>query len=376
MTDNMSQISTTDPAQKGPRSGTWRTGPRRSTRIGRGAVAAASATALALALTSCASDGEGPASVPTRDPATPVASPSTSSPAGAVIATADSITTVAVDEQSRTLLVQTSGPDRLDVFAIADNPPTEWAEQLRSFDLPAGAMPASFPGDGTALIPSPEGLTVLTLADGQTRTAETDGAALSAVKAADGRYGVGTDQGAVEVLNADLTPERKVTGFASVDGLVASGDFVVALDTRQTSVTEINMADGKASGALRAGVGTTQIIADHYGRVLAADSDASQIVVFGVDPILNRQAGPVGEPAGKSPYGLADDIARNVVWVTLTGSNEVVGLDLSSGAPEERFRLATVQDPRSVTVDEQTGDLYIGSSSGGGLQRISAADIK
>jgi phosphohistidine swiveling domain-containing protein len=59
--------------------------------------------------------------------------------------------------------------------------------------------------------------------------------------------------------------------------------------------------------------------------------------------------------------------------VTLPASNEVVGYTLDTGIPVEAERLATVRQPNSVAVDADTGDLYVGSATGDGLQRIPAA---
>ncbi|WP_024796369.1 YncE family protein [Tomitella biformata] len=334
---------------------------------------AVSAVAVALVLASCGSAAEGPASVPTRDPATPVASPPTASPIGSVTMLDSPTTVVGVAAEAQTLLVQATGPDKLIAWNLGGPDSTvNLGSVAQEFDLPEGAGTAVLTADGEALIPSPSGLTVVSLADGGTRTAEVTGTALSAAKTTDGRYAVGTDNGSVVILGSDLTPERTVTGFVSVDGLAAANGVLVALDTHQTSATEINVDDGSLSGALRVGIGATGIIADHYGRIIAADTDGGQIVVFSVDPLLNRQMGPAGE----SPFGLADDATRNLVWVTLTGTNEVAAFDLSSGAPDEKFRLPTIQDPQSVAVDEQSGDLYIGSSTTGAVQRIPSAEIR
>ena len=50
--------------------------------------------------------------------------------------------------------------------------------------------------------------------------------------------------------------------------------------------------------ALRAGLGATTIAADPMGRVLVTDTRGGQLLVFGVDPLMEQQAYPVGAPAG------------------------------------------------------------------------------
>lgn len=367
MTDSMSQISMSQISMT-----QISTNARPSSRRATKRRAAVVTVVLATVLAGCSSGGgDGPASVPTRVPATPAAAPTTASPIGSSTSMSTEITSLTVDGADRTLLVQSASPDKLEVWRLGA-PENNLDGPVLEVDLPKGAGTAVLTADNTALVPTPSGLTVVSLADGSGRDVEVNGAALSVATTPDGRIAVGTDKGSVVILDSELEEERTVTGFVSVDGLVAARDVLVALDTHQTSATEIDPGDGELSGALRVGVGATGIIADHYGRVIVADSDAGQIVVLSVDPLLNRQMGPVGD----SPYGLADDVDRNLVWVTLTATNEVVGFDLSSGAPEETFRLPTVQDPRSVAVDQETGDLYIGSAAGRGLQRIGAEDIK
>ncbi|GFG95632.1 hypothetical protein MTIM_15110 [Mycobacterium timonense] len=62
--------------------------------------------------------------------------------------------------------------------------------------------------------------------------------------------------------------------------------------TRQTSVTTID-AEGHVQQALRAGRGATTMAADTLGRVLVADTRGGQLLVYGVDPLILRQAYPV-----------------------------------------------------------------------------------
>jgi hypothetical protein len=59
--------------------------------------------------------------------------------------------------------------------------------------------------------------------------------------------------------------------------------------------------------------------------------------------------------------------------VTSSGTNEVVGYDMSGPTPQERQRLSTVQNPYTVGVDSTTGRLFIASASGGLLQIVDPA---
>jgi hypothetical protein len=61
---------------------------------------------------------------------------------------------------------------------------------------------------------------------------------------------------------------------------------------------------------------------------------------------------------------------RDRLWVTSTGSNEVVGYDMTDATPREVQRRPTVQNPNTLGLDAGTGRLLIAGVSGGVLQFI------
>ena len=138
------------------------------------------------------------------------------------------------------------------------------------------------------------------------------------------------------------------------------------LDRGQTSVTTIG-ADGKVGQSLRAGQGATTMVADPAGRLLVTDTRGGQLLAFGVDPLILRQAYPVAQ----SPYGLAG--SRGLAWVSQTSANIVIGYDLSTGIPLEKVRYPTVQQPNTLAFDDAAGTLYVVSGAGGGVQVIEHA---
>jgi DNA-binding beta-propeller fold protein YncE len=190
---------------------------------------------------------------------------------------------------------------------------------------------------------------------------------------ADGKLVLGSADGAVYTL-ASQTPSSVGTAtvgnrnkiFARVDSLVTQGNTTVVLDRGQTSVTTIG-ADGRAEQALRAGEGATNLAADPLGRVLVADTRGGQLLVYGVSPLILRQAYPVRQ----APYGLAG--SRGLAWVSQTESNIVIGYDLTTGIPVEKVRYPTVQQPNSLAFDEASDTLYVVSASGAGVQVIEHA---
>jgi hypothetical protein len=170
----------------------------------------------------------------------------------------------------------------------------------------------------------------------------------------------------LEVLR-DGEKERVIRGkLASADQVLAVGGKAVVLDRLRSAVFEVDVQAGKIGLGLRAGQGATNAVVDEYDRVLVVDTRMGALLAFSVDPLLLRQRYPV---AG-SPYGIAYDSKRDIAWVTLTETNEVVGFDVAGGEPKELHRFPTVRQPNSVTVDEHTGSVVVASAAGEGFQVI------
>ena len=180
----------------------------------------------------------------------------------------------------------------------------------------------------------------------------------------DGRLVLGSADGAVFTLGSDTAVAAEVKVCARVDGLVTQGNTAVVLDRGETSVTTVDASGSKAQQTLRAGESATTLAADPAGRVLAADVRGGQLLVFGTDPLLLRQAYPVRN----APYGLAG--GRTLTWVSLTAANVVVGYDLATGIPVEKMRYPTVRQPDVLAFDDATDTLFVASASGDGVQVI------
>ena len=99
--------------------------------------------------------------------------------------------------------------------------------------------------------------------------------------------------------------------------------------------------------------------ADPAGRILVADTRGGQLLVFGIDPLIERQAyrrearprsGRVEQPG----LGFTDrDQHRG--W-----------LRSATGIPVEKVRYPTVRQPDSLAFDEASSTLYVVSGSGAG----------
>ncbi|KBZ60408.1 hypothetical protein K875_03351 [Mycobacterium [tuberculosis] TKK-01-0051] len=304
-----------------------------------------------------------------------VSPPASQQPAGAVRPLAGHAAAAVFDGATHRLAVLTPGngptaPASLTIFGDPQAAP-------RVVELPGPADALTDDGHGTAYLATRGGYLAVELSTGRvTQVAVADAAQTeftAVTQRADGRLVLGSADGAVYTLSspapgtvtsATVTNRNKI--FARVDWLVTQGNTTVVLDRGQTSVTTID-ADGHAQQALRAGRGATTMAADPAGRVLVADTRGGQLLVYGVDPLILRQAYPVP----LAPYGLAG--SRALAWVSQTVSNIVIGYDLSTGIPVEKVRYPTVQQPNSLAFDEASDTLYVVSGSGAGVQVIEHA---
>lgn len=326
----------------------------------RRAVAVAMGTALLL-VAGCSSD-KGGDTLQTIEPAGPAQSPPvTATPAGVVQPIGRAIEAITFDPVTTTTALLTDGSTR--VLLLNGSDP---AAPPREIALDGAAAQAVRGADGTLLLPMNQQVTRLDLRTGDAARVAIDGDARSAADLGDGRLAVGLADGETRILGPDGAVSQSIPGLASVDALAVTGNALTALDRHQTSLTQLNLQDGSLGLALRAGEGATELATDHFGRILVTDTTGNELLVYTTDPLMLRQR----FPTAPAPFGVTYDDRSDLVWVTLTGSNEVVGYDLSTGIPVEKSRYRTVHQPNSVAVDGTTGELLVGSAAGDGLQRI------
>lgn len=323
---------------------------------------------LLTAVTGCSSNPLD-SSPRTIEPAQPALSPPAANPAGAVRPLGGHPQAALFDGGSHHLAILSPGADPAGPASIA-----VWAagqaDPPRVVELPGPANAMADDGRGTVYLAGRGAYLTVDLNSGRTTTsavADAQGADFTAIAVgADGKLVLGSADGAVYTLGGDGSVTNRLKMFARVDALATQGSTTVVLDRGQTSVTAIG-ADGHAAQALRAGEGATTLAADPQGRVLVADTRGGQLLVYGVDPLILRQAFPVRH----APYGLVG--SRELAWVSQTASNTVIGYDLSTGIPVEKVRYPTVQQPNSLAYDESADTLYVVSGSGAGVQIIEHA---
>jgi DNA-binding beta-propeller fold protein YncE len=312
----------------------------------------------------------------TIEPARAAVSPPVSeNPAGAVRPLGGDAAAAIFDGGTHQLAVLAPGGDPAAPATVTEFGDPHVAPRVIALPGPASALTGD--GRGTAYLATRGGYFRVELSTGHTArvaVADAQQAEFTAIAdRADGRLVLGSADGAVYTLAAQppsadgtATVGSRNKIFARVDCLATQGNTTVVLDRGQTSVTTIG-ADGRVEQALRAGQGATTLAADPLGPVLVADTRGGQLLVYGVDPLILRQAYPVHQ----APYGLAG--SHKLAWVSLTASNVVIGYDLSTGIPVERVRYPTVQQPDSLAFDEASDTLYVVSGSGAGVQIIEHA---
>ncbi len=302
---------------------------------------------------------------PTIEPALPAVSPpATTRPVGQLLPLGGRPQSALVDDRTHSLVVFTPAAEPQSAATLALFGPSG---ARRDVTLPGPATAIAGDERGSVYLSTRGGYFTVDLATGNAArvdVSEESGTDFTAIaRRADGRLVLGSADGTVYTLGSDSAVAEKAKEFARVDAIVADGNNAVVLDRGQTSVTSLN-SDGKIQQALRAGESATTIAADPVGRVLVVDTRGGQLLVFGVDPLIERQAFPVPQ----APYGLAG--SRNLAWVSQTAANVVIGYDLATGIPVEKVRYPTVQQPNSLAFDDASGTLYVVSGSGAGVQVI------
>ncbi len=317
---------------------------------------------MALVLVSGCGSNSGGDDLQTIDPAAAAHSPATSiAPAGSVVPLGVGVEEFSFDSATGILAATTI--DRSTLLLI-DTRDTGATPRMVALGIAGAGVTRGRPGE--VLVPADNRIVRVDLRSGNIEKVDVDGNARSVALLADGRLAVGLADGRTRLLDTATGEVESISGLASVDGLAVTGDSVTAVDRRQTSITELDLSATSLGLALRAGDGATNVTTDHFGRILVTDTRGGELLVFTADPLVLRQRFPV--PA--APFAIAYDEHAELAWVTLTGSNEVVGFDLSTGIPKEVKRYPTVRQPNSIAVDSATGDVFVGSATGDGLQRI------
>lgn len=320
-----------------------------------------------LALSGCAA-----ASIATPLRAAPepaVSPPADPHPAGMVLPLAGTPEGVVVDRDG-TVAVSVRRPDALVIFDL-----THPAER-RTVPLTGAARHLSLAGpDGPVLVPqeSDDRLAEVALPAGPVIASIPVGRQPHDATAVGPATVFASDELADTItVIEDGRVARAVPAPVQPGGIAASPDssIVVALGVRGRRITAYR-PDGSPIETANCGAGPTHAVTGSDGLFWVVDTNAGAILGFRVDSRGPHQVARI--PVGNRPYGVAYDHARSTLWVTLTATNQVLGLRLSGARVTARIRYATVRQPNSVAVSDTTGDLVVtGSTTPGEIQLISA----
>ena len=320
--------------------------------------------ALCLLVAACGSrDGSDPERT-TKRAAEPASSPElTVTPAGVSRSAGPLPQGIVYDAKTDSLAVAVRKPYRLLVL----DPTT--LEVRRSVGLPGKVRHLQVtPQGGTVLVPSETANIVfeVDLATGKTRATDVQRHPHDAAGTARGDVLAGNEfSGSVSVVRRG----RVVHTFSDLrqpGGVLADGSTAVVVDVGDYTVTTYDLDTEERVARVPAGMGPTHGALIGNGRIAVTDTRGDQVLLYTLDPL--KQIGSLALKG--SPYGVAGDPTTKTVWVTLTGRNRLVGLDVSGGSPKVIATYPTVRQPDTVAVAPGARTLWVTGTKDGLVQRI------
>lgn len=326
--------------------------------------AAAPATTTGLLPTGVPTEGERPPVDDLPPPAEPQRAPApVSGLPGRQIPVGDAPEGVVVDATTRTVAVAKRNPNEL-VLINADTGAVTGRVALPGF---VRHLQLAKPG-GPVLVPveSANALVRVELPGGRAEPQIITGTVPhDASEAPNGTVFVANELGGTMTVLRGDDIVKVFTDSVQPAGMAPVGNLMGMLDVRKNDLTVYDAEALTIKGAVPAGQGPTHLVADKHGRYIATDSRGDAIRVFDTEP---RQIAEIAQPGG--PYGIAYDSARDRLWVASSGTNEVVGYDMTDPTPREVDRIATVQNPYTLGVDADTGRLFIAGVTAGVIQIV------
>jgi DNA-binding beta-propeller fold protein YncE len=151
-------------------------------------------------------------------------------------------------------------------------------------------------------------------------------------------------------------------------GVASNGEYVVVVGVRGRKIEAFD-PDGRPLGSAPAGVGPTHVRASPAGLFYVADTEGDAIIIFRVTRSGPQQVGDVGTEPG-TPYGIAIDGRRGLVYVTLTATNQLESFRIKGNGLVPAQTWPTVRQPNDVAVDTATGMVFVAGRDGNQLQLI------
>ncbi|MEO6955397.1 MAG: hypothetical protein ABI137_01540 [Antricoccus sp.] len=289
--------------------------------------------------------------VPSRTPAG-VVRDLAPGPEGAVFDMVTGLLAVAVREPTRLLLIE----------------PVFGQVQL-SIPIPGHArhLQLAAPG-GPVLLPAEDANALLQVALPTGAITETAVGTYphDAAQAADGTIVVADEMGGTLSIVRNNMVVRTVSDLTQPGGVTTVGDNAIAIDVGAFTVSVYDVVSGKRLARRTAGSGPTHIASSREGRVHVLDTTGGSVLTYGVPSLDLLDTARLGN----APYGVTYDDSRDLLWVSLTASNEVVGLSTATNRLKEVGRYDTVQQPNTVATDPVSGRIFVLSRTTGQLQVI------
>jgi DNA-binding beta-propeller fold protein YncE len=332
---------------------------------------AAGATDLPLLPSQVPTEGVRPPADKLPQAAEPQAAPPPTGPIpGRVIAVGAAPEGVVVDAANRIVAVAKRDPNEL-VLLNADS-----GQIVNHVPLPGVVrhLQLADPG-GPVLVPveSANALVRVELPSGRALPQVVTGIVPhDAAQAANGTVFVANEHGGTVAVLRGLEVVKVFADAVQPAGLASVGASMGNIDVRKNDLTIYDVEHLSIVGSTPAGDGPTHLVADKHGRFIATDTRGDAVRVF--EPLPTpHQVGEVAQPGG--PYGITYDPTRDRVWVASSGTNEVIGYDMSAPTPREVQRVSTVQNPYTLGVDANTGRLFIAGVTGGQVQIVDPANV-
>ncbi len=327
------------------------------------------AATVVVAAAGCGSSGDPgqPAAARSDVPEPATAPPVTHRPAGTVVALPGAPEGLAVDVPDGILAVGVRRPDAValvDASTGRERSLVRLPGAPRHLQLAGPAGPVLVPAEGAGQLfqlALPSGAVV---AHTQVGRQPHDAAAAGPIVFVGNEYSntVSLVRGGVQIA-VERTPVQPGGVAAARDGSV-----VVVVGVRGRRI-EAYRSTGRALGTAPVGVGPTHVRAGPNGLFYVADTEGDAVLAFRVGPDGPHQVGSVPTEPG-TPYGIAVDTARSLVYVTLTATNRLESFRISADSlvPDEIW--PTVRQPNDVAVDAATGRVFVAGTADGQLELI------
>lgn len=272
---------------------------------------------------------------------------------------------VVADPITHVVVVALGDPARLELIDGAKQTP------LVVVGVPGTASHLQLAGlGGPVIVPAEDTGTVslVALPSGQvTSTLVVPHQPYDAAQAAGGGIVVTDERGAAVWLLTGRQSRIIDVGLSRPEGVGAAGERVAVVGAGDHTVRVYDGRTGVRLGEVSFGAGLTNVVPVGPDRVAVADTAGEAIYVVRIAPTVEVEQRVA---LNGSPFGLAADLVRQRLYVTLTGSNQLIRYDIGS---EQALTLVpgavpTVRQPNSLAVESSSGRIYIASATDGELQ--------